>query len=256
MKAQTSKIVKALRVFISIVLVMSCLVGCSDVKPPTRDAAAEKAAAAAQAAAEAARLKEEGSAKIETIPNPDEELEERVFLNELEEIGEELLLPFSIKVPNKQPADLTPTISLGENFYAAPSDKWSIKLGKDFVEMYHTQASGIVVKFTPVKVSKEYLIDDMLEELNTFRDSFVQKGEPTYKICFNSDKLVGHEISFEIKHDEKAMNMTAGILGGRKTVLVYTINYFIPEEGVSEIQESIDVLFSTLMQDKKKVVRK
>ncbi|WP_140400780.1 lipoprotein [Anaerotruncus colihominis] len=234
---------------LTVVLVLSMLLALSgcDEKAPTPPSQM-------QSSTEEKEVDKTEQYEVESVPYPEVDGEDSEFVNQLDLVNNQLLLPMAITVPDKVPNNYVPSVVVGEEYSLSPNSKWIVKMNSDTATFYHED--GIAVQLTMCGTNSKMDVEAISKQLDSFYSSFIEKSEPSYKNVFIADKLAGKEVSFQIDHDGQAMYICVGAFVDSKSVVIYTVNYFVPESGDSVIVEQVDNLFGTFLADGKQVSRK
>lgn len=196
----------------------------------------------------------EAGHEVAGLPYPIEDLEDQEFVNQLETVNKQLLLPLAITVPKKVPINMRPEVVVGGEYSLQPNEKWIAKMSTEVATLFHED--GIAVQLTMCKTDGKFEVEAITKQLKVFYDSFIEKGEVAYKDVFLDDRLSGQEVSFVIEHDGQDMYICVGALSSSKKVAIYTVNYFIPETGNSVVLEQVNNLLATFTMNGKQVIRK
>lgn len=192
---------------------------------------------------------------VEKIPNLETEIEDDVFINQLEEVDSDLLLPLAYTLPETVPMNAPSYLTLGKSYKCLPSNQWTFKVSDENVRAYHS--NGISVQFNMAKTKSTYEASNIKSELKSFYDSFLDKSDRETREVFIGSALRGHETTFSIKHNEKNMIIKAGAVSKSNEVLFWAINYYSDSENVDSTKEEIvKVLFSGLYSGSERLVLK
>ena len=179
----------------------------------------------------------EGTAVIETIPNPEVEQGSIGFINQLEDINLRYLLPLSFNIPNEQSSASQTMVSLGSRYEIIPQDRWVMRTDRssNILTMYHD--NEISVQFKTARFKGTFDENGIKKELELFQRSFEHTTDMHMKEAFIGSSHDGYETVFNIPHDDQYMCIHLGAVSQGDEILIWTINYLTGSEQQDPIKE-------------------
>lgn len=188
---------------------------------------------------EESKPKHDGEPIIETLPDPETVETDITFVNQLEKLNTQYLLPMSFNIPNEQPLAAVHKLSIGNEFYILPKEQWIIRCtpGNNLVTLYNDNQISMQLRVAQFK--SKYEPENIEAELKLFESSFDNVTDSHTRAIYVGSNLEGYEKIFNIQHDDGYMCIHLGAFTSSDEILVWTINYLADSENQNPVNEDL-----------------